>query len=433
MKTNLPVRPPLPNLPQEVILQIVDHLDHAPEHDPQRTLWAVSLLNRNWYSASIEALYKYPRLSSKNYDCFVDTVCPSINAHVKKTELASMVKVLDLSQLVFAGTKSFIARLLRRIKDNLESLKAPQTSFGVNSLAALAKCDHLRVLDLSLVTESIPILDFFRVIQKLDTLKILHLPRASLSPPKEGPGTRASAYPRNLAQLIIPGRVSRILSAHAPSDILHIESLHLQEVPLDYWDLAYLTKVTASLPNLTLREPVNRSTGFEQGVWDAMLDHFGQLKSLRLEYFSSLYHLFSSADDEEGDIPAAFGSLEELIIGPVPVGAELLRATNRPFDITSISENEETDLLEFVEKLPRLRRLVLVMHERPTTVLQDLHSDYIALSSALKSKSRLQEDFAEDSGAPHRLSPAGVFWTTGGPPFDITGSDRAQMRMYRLT
>ena len=134
MKTNLPVRPPLPDLPQEVILQIISHLEGiqqpAQNYDPQRTLWAVCLLNRNWYSASIEALYRYPRLTSKNYDTFVDTVCPSINAHVKKTDLATMVKVLDLSQLVFAGTKSFIARLLRRLKDSLETLNAPQTSFA---------------------------------------------------------------------------------------------------------------------------------------------------------------------------------------------------------------------------------------------------------------------------------------------------------------
>lgn len=165
MKTNLPVRPPLPSLPQEVILQIVGHLRNddaagnrdsqivqlyftqtsltstrllnhtqdAPSrivYDSQRTLQATSLLSRNWYSASIAELYRYPRLTSKNYDLFVNTVCPSINAHVKKTDLAGMVKVLDLSQLVFAGTKSFIARLLRRLKDGVEVFHAPQTSFA---------------------------------------------------------------------------------------------------------------------------------------------------------------------------------------------------------------------------------------------------------------------------------------------------------------
>lgn len=166
MKTNLPVRPPLPSLPQEVVLQVISHLqDHefvdtgteleviqlyrsqqtlqstsllarsfqAPSraiYDAQRMLQATCLLNRNWYGASVAALYRYPRLTSKNYDLFVNTVCPSINAHIKKTDLAGMVKVLDLSQLVFAGTKSFIARLLRRLKDSLEVLHAPQTSFA---------------------------------------------------------------------------------------------------------------------------------------------------------------------------------------------------------------------------------------------------------------------------------------------------------------
>ena len=306
------------------------------------------------------------------------------------------------------------------------------TQIRVNSLAALAKCDHLRVLDLSLVTESIPILDFFRVIEKLGTLQNLHLPRASLSPPKDGPGTRASAYPRNLKHLVIPGRISRILSAHAPESVLEIESLHLQEVPLDYWDLAFLNKVTVNLRELTIREPVSRSTGFEQGVWDTMLNHFVRLKSFRLEYFSNLYHLLSTIDPLEPEIPAAFESLQELVIGPIPAGADLLRSANRPFDINDLTEEEDTNLREFVDNLPQLRRLVLMAYGQPSLLLQDLLPEYLTLSTNLHEKEQGRSRHAQESGLDYDQQLAGVFWTLDGPSTQITDPKRSWKQLNSL-
>lgn len=179
-------------LPQELLQQIFSYLAGN-----QQTLRACSLISKSWYSASIAYLYEDPMITGKNYDSFVRAICPSVNAHIRRNGLAELVRRLDMSGLVHNGSKSLTARLLGRVKTRLEEFVAPQASFAyvlhlsevlnaqnlftvlifcrVNCLAALSKCSNLRLLDLSLVSESISMADLLRSTSLLSKLESLHL------------------------------------------------------------------------------------------------------------------------------------------------------------------------------------------------------------------------------------------------------------------
>ncbi|KAK8155277.1 hypothetical protein BKA80DRAFT_257526 [Phyllosticta citrichinensis] len=172
------------HLPTELVLDI---LDYIPRHrTSQSTLWAFCLVNHQWYNAAIRRLYKQPHLYGKNYDLFVRTLCPSVNLHVKKSDLAGLVRVLDLRGIVHQSSKSMTARLLGRTKGSLEAFVAPQASFAVNCFAALSKCEKLQILDLSLISEAISISILANALRRLPQLKILYFPRSSNDSNKVG-------------------------------------------------------------------------------------------------------------------------------------------------------------------------------------------------------------------------------------------------------
>ena len=126
------VTPTTPALPLEIVVQIMSHFspDHCPVRVAQKTLKACTLVSRIWYAAAVGPLYENPFITGSNYEKFVTTVCPSINAHVRKNGLAELVKSLDLRRLIHHGSKSLTARLLGRVKTNLERFVAPQATFG---------------------------------------------------------------------------------------------------------------------------------------------------------------------------------------------------------------------------------------------------------------------------------------------------------------
>ena len=116
------------HLPPEIILQILSYLPRT--RSSQATLHACALVSRSWYAASVPILYHSPFIIGKNFKLFVTTVCPSINAHVRRSQLADMVRRLDMGKLVHDGSKSLTARLLGRVKGGLEEFVAPQASFA---------------------------------------------------------------------------------------------------------------------------------------------------------------------------------------------------------------------------------------------------------------------------------------------------------------
>ena len=116
------------HLPSEIITHI---LSYVPRHyTSQATLYSCCLISRQCYAVAISQLYHSPYISGKNFKQFVATVCPSVNAHVRKSELAWLVRRLDMGNLVHDGSKSLTARLLGRVKFHLEEFVAPQASFA---------------------------------------------------------------------------------------------------------------------------------------------------------------------------------------------------------------------------------------------------------------------------------------------------------------
>lgn len=114
------------DLPPEILELILSQIAEPS----QRVFHAAALVSRAWYPTAIKYLYGSPILTGKHFDYFIRSVCPSINAHVRYNGLADLIKKLDLSLLVHNGSRSLTARLLGRVKQNLEEFIAPQASFG---------------------------------------------------------------------------------------------------------------------------------------------------------------------------------------------------------------------------------------------------------------------------------------------------------------
>lgn len=117
-------------LPTEIVLHIVSFIA-ADESCRQETLHACCLVSRQWYTAAIGPLYEKPYVGSGvAFGRFTDTISPPIGARKSKLHLGSLVHRLDLSGLVHHSSNSLTARLLGRVKENLEIFIAPKVSFS---------------------------------------------------------------------------------------------------------------------------------------------------------------------------------------------------------------------------------------------------------------------------------------------------------------
>lgn len=139
----------------------------------QTVLANLCLLNKQWNRVAITRLYAHPRLNCKNYDLFVRSVI----FEPTHRDLTEFIKELDLRLLLCQSSKSVMARLIGRTKNNLEIFRAAPKVFGVNCLAALSNCTKLHVLDLSVVTSPVNYWDFVRTLERLPQLKSLDAPR----------------------------------------------------------------------------------------------------------------------------------------------------------------------------------------------------------------------------------------------------------------
>lgn len=128
LTTSSPTGADAVQLPLEILVQIFSYISKGG--GSQATLHAITLVSRSWYIAAVADLYHSPFITGKNFIKFTNTICPSINAHVRKSELAGFVRTLDLSRLVHEGSKSLTARILGRVKTGLEEFIAPQAFFA---------------------------------------------------------------------------------------------------------------------------------------------------------------------------------------------------------------------------------------------------------------------------------------------------------------
>lgn len=115
-----------PALPTEVLDVVASYISA----DDQESLHAFCSVSRSWYSGGVEHLYRFPKITGRNFDLFIRSICPSVNLHVRQNGLADLIRVLDMSHLVYNGSKSLTARLLNRVKNKLEVFVAPTATFG---------------------------------------------------------------------------------------------------------------------------------------------------------------------------------------------------------------------------------------------------------------------------------------------------------------
>jgi hypothetical protein len=246
-------------LPAEIIFQIVSYI---PSRTSQSTLWACALVSRTWYASSIARLYNHPNLAPANFSEFVSTICPSKNAHIRHTPLSMLVHHLDMSELVHNSSRSLTARLLGRLKGNLEVFIAPQASFAVNSFAALSKCLHLRVLDLSLVSTSIEMDQLFHALATLKNLETLFFPRTSSRPNFwEELHETPFAWPPKLQALHLAGGIDDSFLRHqlidAPKTLERLSIQHCSQVYSGAL-LECLEVLGPQLKHLTIRHPMSK-------------------------------------------------------------------------------------------------------------------------------------------------------------------------------
>lgn len=157
------------------------------------------LVCKAWYIMCLPRLYHTPRLNSKNFSRFVDMVLTD-----RKRKSCDHVVRLDLSTIIQSGKNSNVSKILRRCSKNLISFTAPQTSFGIAPLISLKSCEHLRYLDLGLVSETVNLKDLFLAIQNFHHLTHLSFPRSSV----ECEGYQDFTWPPNLQYLKLSGGIS---------------------------------------------------------------------------------------------------------------------------------------------------------------------------------------------------------------------------------
>ncbi|KAL2810413.1 hypothetical protein BJX63DRAFT_402227 [Aspergillus granulosus] len=200
------------HLPTEIVVQVVAEV--AANKSAQRSLFACCLVSRQWYSCAITFLYENPQLDTGNsFTRFTNTISPPIGVRKSKWNLGSLVHKLDLSALVHQSSPSLTARLLGRVKDNLEVLLAPRASFASNSLPSLSKCSKLRLLDLSLVATPIPFKDLKRSLSSLEDLRTLRLPQSTSVMDS---GSYNIPWPPHLRRLQFSGHFSAALMRSFP-------------------------------------------------------------------------------------------------------------------------------------------------------------------------------------------------------------------------
>jgi hypothetical protein len=160
------------------------------------------------------------------------------------------------------SSKSLTARLLGRLKGNIEAFVAPQASFAVNSFAALSKCLMLQELDLSLISASIPNKQLFQTLAPLQKLETLFFPRSS-GGVGEGKivGEPPYIWPPRLKALHLAGGVDdNFLQTHLVAVPKCLQRLSIQHCSQIYSQalLDTLEHIGPQLHHLTIRHPMSK-------------------------------------------------------------------------------------------------------------------------------------------------------------------------------
>lgn len=197
----------------------------------------------------VPIVYKDPYLSSHNFFQFVDTLSVSS----RKKFYGSLIKILDLSNIVQSGKNSFISRLLRRSATNLQEFIAPQTSFGYAPLVSLRGCHKLKNLDLGLVSETVNLSELFLSMKNCPDLEKLSFPRSSV----ECKNYEDIHWPDSLKHLRLSGGISKefLETVSFPETLRALELAHCPFISAESV-YTLLGKIGKSLRSLIIHYPM---------------------------------------------------------------------------------------------------------------------------------------------------------------------------------
>lgn len=203
-------------LPLEIVVDILEILQFQGNLTPK--FLRVSKL---FYLVTLPMIYRQPVLRGSNFFQFVDTMASN-------KALGQYIRDLDLAHVNQSGKNAFVAKLLKRSRPYLEAFTAPQTSFGLGPLMALRGCEHLRILDLRLVSERLNLEELFHSIRLLNNLTHLSFPRSSV----EIDNYDNVRWPPKLQFLRVSGGISDdfLIESEFPSTISHMEFAHCPRV-----------------------------------------------------------------------------------------------------------------------------------------------------------------------------------------------------------
>lgn len=233
-------------LPLEIIVNILVILHQRGKLRPR-----FLRVCRLFYRICLPLVYENPKLKASNFFQFVDTIS-------QKNNPGEHVRQLDLSYIIQTGKNAYVAKLLKRSRQKLEVFVAPQTSFGLGPLIALKNCQHLRVLDLRLVSETLNLEELFRSIRTLDNLTHLSFPRSSI----DINDYLSIRWPPRLTALRISGGITDtfLTQSEFPKSITHLEFSHCPAVHHDglqtiLWRFGHnLTTLKVQYPMPSLRD-----------------------------------------------------------------------------------------------------------------------------------------------------------------------------------
>ena len=207
MKIGGPEPGPEIPLPIEVIECIVDYVAILADPDRrQASLWSLCLISNAWYSASVKYLYHSPVLGTKNFEFFTRTLCPPVRPKDRVVGLENLVVNLQMGGLAYITTKAITAKLLRRVRNSLQSFVAPSFSMSISSLAPISHLEELQHLDLSRDKYDFDLQELLRATRNLHHLQFLSLPRGAIDDYRSDAATSIS-WPQSLDTLQINASV----------------------------------------------------------------------------------------------------------------------------------------------------------------------------------------------------------------------------------
>lgn len=228
-------------LPLEIIIYILEILHSWNKLKPK--FLRVSKL---FYLCVLPMIYRRPILKSSNFFAFMDSISSN-------KDLGSHIKELDLSRIVHSGKNASVARLLKRTSKSLELFIAPQSSFGFGPSIALKNCKNLKVLDLSLVSETLNLEELFKSISSLKDLYHLAFPRSSV----EITDFKGIVWPLKLSYLRLSGGITDefLMKSGVPDSVVHLEFAHCPTIS----DIGFhhlLAKLGKNLISLRVQYPM---------------------------------------------------------------------------------------------------------------------------------------------------------------------------------